>query len=67
MNIVLYSTNCPKCMILEKKLRDKNIEFNIINNVDEMIKKGFMAAPILEVDGKSMNYIDANTWINNIQ
>lgn len=66
MNVTLYSTNCPKCIILEKKLKDKNIEFNIINDVDEMIKKGFMAAPILEVDGVSMNYMDANTWVNNI-
>ena len=66
MNVTLYSTNCPKCIILEKKLRDKNIEFNIVNDIDEMIKKGFMAAPILEVDGKPLNYMDANTWVNNI-
>lgn len=66
MNVTLYSTNCPKCVILEKKLKDKNIEFNIINDVNVMIEKGFMAAPILEVDGKSMNYMDANTWVNNI-
>ena len=65
MNVTLYSTNCPKCVILEKKLRDKNIEFDIINDVNVMIEKGFMAAPILEVDGKSMNYMDANTWVNN--
>lgn len=66
MNVTLYSTNCPKCVILEKKLKDKNVEFDIVNDVDQMIEKGFMAAPILEVDGKPLSYMDANTWVNNI-
>ena len=27
MDIILYSTGCPKCKILKKKLEDKNIDY----------------------------------------
>lgn len=66
MNVILYTTNCPKCVILEKKLKDKHIAFKIIDDINIMTEKGFMSAPMLEVDDKIMNFIEANTWINNL-
>lgn len=63
--IKLYSTNCPKCRILETKLRQQNIEFEISTNIDEIIQKGFQAAPVLEVDGELMDYGKAIQWVNN--
>lgn len=65
MNIVLYSTHCPKCEILTKKLNSKNIIYDEVDDINEMLQRGFMEAPVLEVDGKFMNYVDANKWINN--
>ena len=44
---------------------DKNIEFRISENVDEMISRGFMSAPVLMVDGEAMNFTDAIKWVNN--
>ena len=35
--VILYSTNCPRCRIIEKKLQDKGIEFELFNDVDAMI------------------------------
>lgn len=61
--IILYSTNCPRCRILEKKLQDKGIEFELFNDVDAMIAKGFKEAPKLEVDGVVMDFKEANEWI----
>lgn len=61
--IILYSTDCPRCKVLEKKLDQKEIEYSINSNVDEMLSKGFMEAPILEVDGVDMNFMEANNWI----
>lgn len=40
--ITLYSTNCPRCMVLEKKLAAAGIEYTINNDVDEMLSLGFM-------------------------
>jgi predicted thioredoxin/glutaredoxin len=62
--IILYSTHCPKCNILTKKLNDKKIKFEEVNDVDLMISKGFMSMPMLEVDGTVMNFLNANQWIN---
>ena len=64
MSIILYSTNCPKCNVLEKKLQEKDIDFIIENDIDVMTEKGFMSAPILEVDGSFMDFKKAVDWIN---
>lgn len=61
--VILYSTNCPRCRIIEKKLQDKGIEFELFNDVDVMIAKGFKEAPKLEVDGVVMDFKEANEWI----
>lgn len=63
MNI-LYTTNCPKCKVLETKLKSKNIEFEICNDVDLMLSKGIQQAPYLEVDNELMNFSNAIKWVN---
>ena len=62
--IILYSTNCPKCKILEQKLKSKNIEYIEFTDVDKMIEMGFSVMPMLEVDGVVMDFTTANKWIN---
>ena len=47
MNIILYSTHCPKCSVIEKKLNLKNIQYQICDDVNIMKEKGFLSAPIL--------------------
>lgn len=64
MSIVLYSTHCPKCNVLEKKLKQKNIDYEEINDINIMQEKGYMSVPVLEVDGESMDFSTANRWIN---
>lgn len=65
MNIILYTQNCPKCKILETKLKQKSIEYTEVNDVDLMLEKGFTTIPMLEVDGEIMDFKKANDWINN--
>ena len=62
--IILYSTNCPKCKVLEQKLKSKNIEYVEFTDVDKMIEMGFSMMPMLEVDGVIMDFGTANKWIN---
>lgn len=64
--IVLYTTGCPRCKVLHQKLRDKGVSFTIIDDVDIMLDKGFMEAPVLEVDGKEMGFTEAVAWVNNL-
>lgn len=65
MNVILYTTHCPKCGALEKKLKTKNIEYEEINDVEVMTSKGFTTVPMLEVDGKVMDFKTASGWVNN--
>lgn len=64
MNVILYTTHCPKCRILTQKLQTKNIEYTEFTDVDEMIKKGFTTMPILQADDIIMDFATANKWIN---
>ena len=64
MEIILYSTNCPKCKILEKKLTKKNIKFTKNNNVIEMSELGIDKVPVLSIDSKMLSFVEANKWIN---
>jgi glutaredoxin-related protein len=61
--ITLYSTNCPKCNVLKQKLQSLNIDFEISNNIDELIELGFMEAPILKVNDQYLNFSKAVNWI----
>lgn len=64
MEIILYSTNCPKCKILEKKLTEKNIKFTKNNNAIDMTELGIDQVPVLSIDGKLLSFVEANKWIN---
>lgn len=63
MEIILYTTHCPQCKLLEKTLKDKNIEYKEETNVDTMLSLGIQAVPILQVDDKKMNLKEALTWV----
>lgn len=62
--ITLYSSGCPRCKVLEKKLNDKSIEYNLFADVDKMVEMGLTMMPVLEVDGTRMDFKAANNWIN---
>lgn len=61
---ILYSTHCPKCQILEKKLGQKGIEYTEVNDMQSMLDAGLQSVPWLEVDGQMMDFNQANKWIN---
>ena len=67
-NVVLYSSNCPRCVILETKLKQKNINFSIKNSEDDLNKlfeEGFREMPVLEVDDKKYTFGEAIQLVNN--
>ena len=62
--VVLYTTHCPICMLLEKNLKDKNIPYTENNNVEEMKSLGFSSVPVLKVDNKYMMATEAIEFLN---
>lgn len=64
MEIILYSTGCPKCNVLKKKLDDQNIGYSENTNIETMTSLGIEQVPVLSVDGDLMDFSQANIWIN---
>lgn len=64
MNVVLYSTGCPKCNVLTKKLEQKGIAYEHIDDINAMTRLGIMEVPILSVDGELMDFQTAIGWVN---
>ena len=64
MKVIMYSTHCPRCNILEKKLKAKSIEYEEITDIDIISSKGILTVPMLEVDDTLMDFVEANKWIN---
>ena len=63
--ITLFSTGCPRCLVLEQKLKQQGINFKIEHDIQEIIEKGFMSAPILKVNNRYLEFGEAVKWINN--
>lgn len=58
-----YSIGCPRCNVLEKKLQQKNINFELISDRDIMEKLDLTDMPVLEVDGVFLDFKKAVDWI----
>ena len=62
--VKMYTTGCPRCNVLKKKLDEKGIQYEMITDKDIMISKGFSVVPILEADDRIMEFAEAVKWIN---
>lgn len=63
MEITLFSTGCPKCKVLKKKLDDAGIDYETKTDPDEMIKLGFKTAPMLGVGEDYYDFSKAIAWL----
>lgn len=66
MKVIIYTTDCPQCKVLESLLKRNNIEFEKCEDVDKMLSMGMLSAPNLEVDGTIINYQQALKWVNEV-
>lgn len=59
-----YSTNCPKCRVLKRKLDEKGVHYVVCEDTDRMLSLGIEVVPVLEVDGQMMDFSTAVQWAN---
>lgn len=62
--VVFYTTGCPKCWVLKKKLDAKGIKYEENNSVMEMLALGITQVPVLKVENQLLEFAEANNWIN---
>ena len=63
-SVIFYTTGCPKCAILKKKLDAAQIPYETNDDVNEMQAQGMTEAPALSVDGELLNFGDSVRWVN---
>ena len=64
MKIILYTIDCPKCKILEKKLNMNNIQYDICKDTKLMKEKNIQKLPMLSIDERLHSYKEAVDLIN---
>lgn len=62
--VTLYTIDCPRCKVLEKKLEKANIEYQVCKDMDFMISKGIKTMPVLEVEDSVLDFKAAVDWVN---
>lgn len=63
MMITLYTIHCPQCNVLKKKLDIAGISYSIVDDISVLEAMGYDSFPILKVDDKELNYMEAITWL----
>lgn len=67
MKITLYSTGCPRCSVLEKKLAAVGISYDLCSDAAIMKEKEYIFLPVLEVDNNIYGFKEAVNWINTLK
>lgn len=65
--MILYTTHCPKCIILKNKLDEKGVKYDIVDDKKTMIEKKMLSSPQLEVDGNVMTFSEAIEWVKQLK
>ena len=65
MDIILYKaeSHCPRCEVLHNALKAKSLEHKVVTDSNTIAEKGFLSAPILEVNGVAMTFTQAYQWV----
>ena len=61
--ITLYTIHCPQCNVLKKKLDAAGISYTLIDDRNWLKENGYTLFPVLEVNGKQMDFSEARKWL----
>ena len=61
--VILFTTHCPKCNAIVKKLERAGIQYEVNEDIEEMRARGYTTAPMLDVDGTSYDFSQALKWL----
>lgn len=65
--ITMYSTGCPRCLVLAQKLQNAGIDFELNTSVEEMTALGITQVPVLKIDDELLNFSEAIAWLRGKQ
>ena len=58
-NVILYTTHCPRCIILADKLKEKNVQYTEFTDKNKMLEMGMDMMPVLQIGNKQYGFKEA--------
>lgn len=62
--VVLYSIGCPKCRVMEAKLKERGVSYTLCSSEEEMQELGIEEVPMLRINGHLKRFAEGVRWIN---
>lgn len=63
-DITLYSTECPQCIVLKKKMDARGLAYKENNDIQTMQDMGITYVPVLQVNETLMDFAAACRWVD---
>jgi glutaredoxin len=62
--MIVYSLpTCGQCRVLKAKLKEKNIDFTVVEDIETMKELGIQGVPVLQFDdGSKLIQMEAIKW-----
>ena len=61
--IIFYTTNCPRCQVLKKKMDSLGIEYELNDDIEEMMLWGVQTVPMLRIEKQLLDFSQAVKWL----
>lgn len=65
--IILYTSHCPKCQVIEKKLQRIGIKYSVIEDEkainDFCSSNGIQSLPVLVINSSILDFNEAIKWV----
>jgi glutaredoxin len=63
--MIVYSLpTCGQCRVLKAKLKEKNISFTVVEDIEKMLELGIQGVPVLQLDdGTRLAQVSAIKWV----
>lgn len=65
--MILYTTGCPRCTVLKAKLNQKGLNFEIVEDIQEMLQLGIKTAPMLKVGDELLDFSAAIKYLKTLE
>ena len=71
MSIVLYSSDCPKCKMIERIMKEKGLDFSIVNDDKVYLplaeENKIVSMPFAKIDGEVVDFRELQKFVMEVE
>ena len=61
--IIFFFFFCPRCQVLKKNMDSLGIEYDLNNDIEEMMLWGVQTVPMLRIEKQLLDFSQAVKWL----